>query len=252
MKVSIITCSWNSEPLIDESIASVLAQDYPDIEQVFVDGGSTDGTLQRIQGLSGQVKWVTDVRGGIAKAMNVGAAMAGGEIIAHLHSDDYYLGKDVVSRAVALLEQSGAEWMFARMMSDHDGKLVKDNWKMPRYSRKRLIQGNFIAHPSVFMRKSLFERAGGFSSELKYAMDYDFWLRVSALAEPAYMEAELAAFRWHAGSTTTANRMASFEEDHQVRLRYASDSPVDRVLHALRYQVRKRRLLKQLAAEGRV
>jgi hypothetical protein len=182
----------------------------------------------------------------------VGVEMASGDIIAHLHSDDYYLAPDVVSRAVTLLQQSRAEWLFGRMVSDHAGTLVKDNWQMPAYSRKRLLQGNFIAHPAVFMRKALFERAGGFASEYKYAMDYDFWLRVSALAEPVYLEAELAAFRWHPGSTTSANRMASFEEDHQVRLRYVSAAPLERLVHALRYQVRKRRLLRELASPGAV
>jgi glycosyltransferase involved in cell wall biosynthesis len=249
VKVSIITCCWNSEPLIAQCIASVQAQDHPDIEQVFVDGGSNDGTLQRIQALSGPVKWVSDVRGGISNAMNVGVEMASGEVIAHLHADDYYLAPDVVSRAVALLEQTGAGWMFGRIASDRGGQLVKDGWRMPPYSRKRLLQGNFIAHPAVFMRKELFARAGGFASHYKYAMDYDFWLRVSALAEPAYLEAELAAFRWHAGSTTSANRMASFEEDHQVRLSHASASPLERLAHALRHQVRKRRLLRELAAQ---
>lgn len=251
MKVSVITCCWNSEPFIEQCIASVQAQQGVDIEHVFVDGGSTDGTLERIQALpgnaTGQVRWVTDVRGGISNAMNVGAQMATGELIAHLHGDDYYLGTDAVLRAKQMIAASGARWAYGRIASDLDGRLVSDSWAMPAYSRGRLLRGNFIGHPAVFVQRQLFLDAGAFDTGLKYAMDYDLWLRLARKADPLYLGYEVAAFRRHAGSLSTAQADKAFAEDHVVRLRYVGANPLSRLFHELVY---RRRLRRRAAAGG--
>jgi len=244
MKVSVITCCWNSEPYIEQAIASVQAQKGIDIEQVFVDGGSTDGTLERIQALAAagrDVRWVTDVRGGISNAMNVGAGLATGDVIAHLHGDDYYLGPDVVARAVAAMQQARARWAYGRIASDLDGRIVPDTWAMPAWSRARLLRGNFIGHPSVFVERALFEQSGGFDKALKYAMDYDLWLRLARLAEPVYLGYEVAAFRRHEGSLSTAQADKAFAEDHAVRRRYIGANPFARAFHELIYRRRLRR-----------
>ncbi len=245
MKLSVITCCWNSEPYIAQCIASVQAQQGVQIEHVFVDGGSTDGTLERIKALPGDVKWVSDVRGGISNAMNVGVGLATGDVIAHLHGDDYYLAPTVAARALAQMQASGARWAFGRITNDIDGQRHPDTWAMPRYSRARLLRGNFIGHPATFVERALFEQAGGFDTALKYAMDYDLWLRLAALAEPAYLGFEVAAFRRHAGSLSTAQADKAFDEDHAVRRRYIGANPLARLFHELIY---RRRLLRQRAA----
>jgi len=220
--ISVITSTWNSEPFIDQCIASVQSQKHADIEHVFVDGGSTDGTLEKIRALSGNVRWVTDVRGGISNAMNVGAKMATGDVIAHLHGDDYYCHDSVLSIVSEELRLSQSPWLFGRILSDVSGNLVKPNWKMPKYSYGRLLRGNFIAHPATFVDRQLFLDAGGFDESLKYAMDYDLWLRLAAKHMPAYVDDYLAVFRRHEGSTSTANFEKAFREDHAVRSRYIS------------------------------
>lgn len=251
MKVSVITCCWNSEPHIAQCIQSVQAQRGIQIEHVFVDGGSTDGTLARIQALpgnaDGSVRWVTDVRGGISNAMNVGARLATGDVIAHLHGDDYYLGDDAVARALAIMSTARARWAFGRIASDLDGRLVSDGWAMPRYSWSRLLRGNFIGHPSVFVERELFLASGGFDTGLKYAMDYDLWLRLARVAEPVYLGYEVAAFRRHAGSLSTAQADKAFDEDHAVRRRYVGANPLARLFHELIY---RRRLRRRAAAGG--
>ena len=250
IKFSIITCTWNSRAFISESINSVLSQDYPNIEYIFVDGGSTDGTLDMIRAIPRKVTLIENVRGGIAKAMNVGIAAATGDVIAHLHSDDYYAHPQVLSHVAAALEQSGSEWLFGRCMSDVEGRRVPENYAIPRYSQRRMLKGNFIPHPATFIRRSLFERAGNFDESIKYAMDYDLWLRLGSLAEPVQLEEHLAVFRWHAGSLTSANRMASFQNDFEVRMRHASKAPWSLAYHWAHYLVRRRRLSKSLVLEG--
>jgi glycosyltransferase involved in cell wall biosynthesis len=253
-RISVITCCWNSEPYIAQCIASVQTQQGVEVEHVFVDGGSTDGTLQRIQALpgvaTGAVRWVTDVRGGISDAMNVGVQLATGDFIAHLHADDYYTGPQSLATAVAMLDAAGADWIFGRVMSDVGGELHPNNWAMPRFSWQRLLQGNFVAHPSLLMRRSFFLRLGGFDIKLKYAMDYDMWLRAARLSIPVVLDDYLAAFRSHPGSTTFANRLKSFEEDHAVRRKHFNGSLRDRLIHSARYWVRRRRVLRELADRG--
>lgn len=244
---SIITCTWNSEPYLAQSIESVLAQDYPKIEYIFVDGGSTDGTLERIAAIPRKVKLLRDVSGGISRAMNAGIEVATGDVIAHLHSDDYYAHPLVLRHVAEALAKPGSEWCFGRCLSDIEGQRVSENYVVPHYSYRRLLKGNFIPHPATFVRKSLFDRAGVFDLSHKYAMDYDLWLRLGRLSDPLQLDEHLAVFRWHPGSLTSANRMASFEEDFAVRLSHASRLPWSRAYHWAHYLVRRRRLSRALA-----
>jgi len=240
MKISIITCSWNSNKYIDQSINSVLKQHFKNIEYIFVDGGSTDGTLERIASIPCEVKVLNDVRGGIAHAMNAGIKAATGDIIAHLHSDDYYLSEDVLSRVAAHFEQSDLAWLFGRVMFDDAGRLTPEQFVAPKYSYKRILMRNFIPHPATFIRREVFETCGMFSESLRYAMDYEFWLRVGRHYEPIQVDEPLAAFRRHEGSATQANFMRSFNEDFRVRVNHAGWFQIPEIF--LRYFVRRYRL----------
>lgn len=240
---SIVTCTWNSEPFLQQCIESVQSQTYPALEQLFVDGGSDDGTLQRIQALcaaDGRARCLTDVRGGISRAMNAGAEQALGDVIAHLHGDDYYLRPDVLQQVADALAGSGARWAFGRIVSDIDGQQIAPAWRMQRYSRSRLLRGNFIAHPAVFMQKALFMQLGGFDLRLRFAMDYDLWLRASAVAEPLYIDLPVAAFRRHPGSASTAQADAAFLEDHAVRRRHLPQAGLRRLFHEAVHVWRRR------------
>ncbi len=152
--------------------------------------------------------------------MNEGLRHARGDVVAHLHGDDYYLHPKVIEGVSEVLEVTGAKWLFARIASDISGEVIFPSWKMPNYSRQRLLWRNFIGHPAVFMRREFFIKVGGFDTSLRYAMDYDLWLRASELAAPAYLDSFVTAFRRHDGGASTANALAAFEEDHLVRRRY--------------------------------
>ncbi|MCV2370154.1 glycosyltransferase family 2 protein [Roseateles oligotrophus] len=247
MFVSIVTCTWNSMATIVQTIASVDQQIGADYEQIFVDGGSTDGTLEYLESLPGRRRILRNVSGGIARAMNAGALEAKGEYLCHLHSDDYFLHSHVLSRVAQHFERSKADWLFGRILSDVDGALIPEQYRVPEYSFKRLVQGNFVPHPATFIRTRVFNEIGGFREDLRLAMDYEFFLRLASKYEPLALKEALAVFRRHEGSATQKNRLASFEEDHRVRMQYAGESLSERLMHAARYQVRKRRLLAQLA-----
>lgn len=250
LRFSIITCTWNSATHLGQSMNSVLSQDWPEIEYIFVDGGSTDDTLEMIRSLPRPVTLIENVRGGISQAMNAGIAVATGDVIAHLHSDDYYAHPKVLSHVARALDETGAEWLFGRCLSDIGGKQVPEGYVVPRYSYRRLLKGNFIPHPATFVRKSLFDRAGPFDESIKYAMDYDLWLRLGRLADPVQLDEHLAAFRWHPGSLTSANRLASFEDDFAVRMKYAGKTPWSLAYHWAHYLVRRWRVSAALEGNG--
>jgi len=245
LTISVITCTWNSATYLPESVASVLAQDHPNIEYIFVDGGSNDGTLEQIRALQRPYRLLENVRGGVSRAMNEGLRAARGDVIAYLHSDDYYLQPDVLSRVAHLLESSGRGWLFGRTMALIEGKLHADNYVAPRFSYANLLRGNFIPHPATFVRRDLMLKAGGFNTTLKYAMDYDLWLKLARLGDPVQLDEPLAAFREHEGSLSSSSRtrLAAMAEDFRVRLAYAGSNPIERLGHYARYFVRRRRVI---------
>ena len=247
MRFSIVTCTRNSERYLSASIDSVTNQDYGEIERIFVDGGSTDATLDIIRATPGNVKIVENICGSISHAMNVGIKTATGDVVAHLHSDDYYAHPRVLSHVSRALHQSGAEWLFGRCLSDIDGVRTAERSPAPRYSYRRLLKGNFIPHPAVFIRRHLFDRTHGFDEHIKYAMDYDLWLKLGRLAEPLQLDEHLAVFRRHPESFSTANPLLALRDDFAVRLRHASSRPWTLAYHWLHYLVRRRRLQRRLA-----
>ena len=240
LKFSIITCSWNSEPYLEDSIASVLAQDYPDIEYIFVDGGSTDGTLERIAAIARPIRVLHGVQGGIGRAMNEGIRAATGDIVAHLHSDDYYLDASVLSRVAKTFVATDCGWLFGRVLSDINGNLEKEGYRVPPYSYRTLLRNNIIPHAATFVRRHIFEEHGMFDESFRLAMDYEYWLRIGKAYSPAQLNDYLAVFRRHSGSATVANRMKSFNEDFKAR--FAHGRPWEYPEFALRYPVRRFKL----------
>lgn len=250
MKFSIITCTWNSAAFLMETISSVKRQKFQDVEFVFVDGGSTDGTLEQIEKIDLPKQLLCNVRGGIAVAMNKGIEAARGDIVMHLHSDDYLLHPEVLQRVNQVFENTGCEWLFGRILNDRKGGLYPETYTAPGYSYQALVKSNFVPHAATFVRRSLYQRAGGFNESLRYAMDYEMWLRLGRLANPVQIREILSVFRRHDGSTTEKNRLASFDEDYAVRCRYLGGNWLARYEHALRYQVRRQRLLKLLRQQA--
>lgn len=251
MKITVITCTWNSARHLAESLASVLAQDYKDIEYIFVDGGSDDGTLDLIQALDRPYRLLRDVRGGVSRAMNAGIEAATGDVITHLHSDDYYLHPQVLSRIARCFGIDKAHWVVGRISILENGLLTSENNRKQGYSYRALASGRFyIPHPATFVARSIFEAGGYFDEQLKYAMDWDMWFRLVQLAPPLVLDEELAVFRVHDGSLSTANtasKLNARREELKVRFRYAHRAPLQTAIWFARYCVRTRRLKRALA-----
>lgn len=240
-RFSIITCTWNSQEWLPECIQSILKQQQTTFEMIFVDGGSNDASLAQIWEVPRPITLIRDIRGGVSRAMNQGLQAATGDIVAFLHSDDYYLHDLVLQTVDDLFTTTHCRWLFGRTKIIKNNKLMDEKWRVPHYSRKQLIHGNFIPHPATFVDRELLLQAGGFDETLRYAMDYDCWLRLSEYSEPLQSELAFAAFREHAGSLSTGNKSAAMKEDLRVRFRYSSGGVLENSLHYLRYGVRRYR-----------
>jgi glycosyltransferase involved in cell wall biosynthesis len=245
-RFSIVTCTWNSAATLADTLASVQAQTCQDVEHIFVDGGSTDGTLEMIAAYHGHKRVLRDVQGGISRAMNQGIAAARGEFVAHLHSDDFYAGADVLADVARQLAESGRDWLFGTIEVLKDGARIAPP-PMHRFSYFALAAGRaFIPHPAVFVRRALFARVGMFDERLRYAMDIDLWLRLAAVRAPATTERPLAVFREHAGSISSANKIKARQEEFRVRARHMGKSPLAFSIYCLRYLKRMRALRRQI------
>jgi glycosyltransferase involved in cell wall biosynthesis len=237
---SVIVCCWNSKAYISAAVDSLLGQTDQDFEIVFVDGGSTDGTLEYIEQLTVNKQLIRDVRGGIALAMNVGIQHARGKVISHLHSDDYYLNSRVLETVRnGFIARPQAKWLFGKFLNDVDGQLQPPSYAQRNYSYANLLRRNLIPHVSTFVRTELFKEYGGFDQGFKLAMDYEFWLRIGATNVPIQLDEPLGAFRRHPDSATTKHALQSFKEDFKARFRYASALLWPEL--AMRYVVRRMR-----------
>lgn len=239
---SIVTCTWNSAATLGDTLASVASQTCGEVEHIFVDGGSTDATLEMIDAYPGNKRVLRDVKGGISRAMNEGIRHANGEYIAHLHSDDYYFSNDVLATAAERFAADKVDWMFGNIQVLKDDVLQAPHTMSP-FSYQSLAAGKaFVPHPAVFVRKSAFERVGVFDEQLKYAMDIDLWLRLGAVAQPATVDRTFTVFRDHAGSVSSANKIKARQEEFSVRRRHMDKAPLAFGVYCLRYMKRMRQL----------
>jgi len=234
---SIITITLNSGKYLQKTIESVLAQDYSSRELLIVDGGSTDNTIEIIKSYGDSVRWISRKDRGISDAMNRGIKMAKGSIISHLHSDDIYRPHTLSHVFSLFCSQPEVMWICGGgEYIDQNGTRIK-RIKPRKYSYRELKRLNILFHPSVFIRRAVFDRVGFFDLNLKYTMDYDMWLRIGKDFEPLQTDEILACFRVHSGSISSAENLKAFDEECRVRLKnFGTDHPVANLYNHLRRQ----------------
>lgn len=195
--VSIITPSYNQAHFLEATIRSVIAQDYPRVEHIVVDGGSTDGSLEVIRNYEDHLAaWVSEPDEGQTDAINKGFSMAHGEILAWLNSDDIYQ-PHAVSEAVAFLgthPEVGMVYGDTNFIDEEGRMLGKFNAQQTNYRRLRR-GGVYIPQPAAFWRTSLWEEVGPLDPTFYFAMDYDLWVRFAKVTELRYVPRLWANFR---------------------------------------------------------
>lgn len=238
MLVSIVTPSYNQARYLEETMRSVLEQDYPHIEYIVVDGGSTDGSREIIEKYADRLAWwISEKDRGQTDAINKGFARARGEVLAWLNSDDTYQ-PGAVREAVEFLQrnpQVGLVYGDANYIDEH-GRVI-GRFPAAQTDYRRLRQGYVhIPQQSAFFRADLWRRVGPLDASFYFAMDYDLWVRLAREAPIVYYPRLWANFRLHSDAKTIAADDRCWPE--MLRVHYRDGGSPFAVI-VLKYWIRK-------------
>lgn len=223
---AIVTPSYNTGAYVSAAIRSVLDQDWPHVDYLVMDGGSTDNTVEVLTSFGPRLKWVSQRDQGQADAINRGFAQTRGDVLGWLNSDDAYAPGAL--RAAA--EFLGAHPDVAMVYGDADfidaagDRVARCAHVEPLFSRRRLLHySDFVVQPAAFFRRSAFDAVGGLDPSLNWAMDYDLWLKFAAANfKVAYLPRVLANYRWLGDSKSAAGGWGRLKEVDAVARRHGS------------------------------
>jgi glycosyltransferase involved in cell wall biosynthesis len=217
--VSVVTPTLNQAAFIEETLQSVERQDYPRIEHIVVDGGSTDGTLDILRRWGG--RWISEPDDGQGRALQKGIDLTNGEILGWLNSDDLY-APGAIKRAVAGLESAELVYGDARII-DRDGVDQGLAGNVEPFDLWRLVNvTDFIVQPAAFFTRSAYASAGGIDPSLHYCLDYDLWIRLGRAFPVRYIPEVLALARVHGDAKTANGGVRRLDEIEQMIQRYGS------------------------------
>ncbi len=221
-RVSLVTPSYNAAPYLRAAIDSVLDQDYPNIDYLVMDGGSTDGTLELLRGYGAKVRWVSARDDGQADAIARGFAQTGGAILGWLNADDVLKPGAVRAAVEALRAHPGAALVYGNAdFIDAGGETLGPCTVVEPYSRQRLLHyGDYIIQPAAFFTRQGYDAVGGLDTTLHWAMDWDLWIRLSRNYDVVRLEQNLASYRWLGSNKTAEGGFARLAEVAAVARRY--------------------------------
>lgn len=181
MKISIITVVFNNSATIASAIESVLGQNYPHVEYIVVDGKSNDGTMDVLEKYSSSIdKIVSEPDEGIYDAMNKGIALATGDVIGILNSDDVYADERVLTDVMHEFLNHSVDMVYGDLVyvKNTDLNHIVRLWKSKQYYPGFFDDGHVPPHPSLFLRKRVYDKVGSFNRTMRLAADYEFMLRL--------------------------------------------------------------------------
>jgi glycosyltransferase involved in cell wall biosynthesis len=253
--ISIVTPCLNAAGTIEEALESVRSQDYPGIEHVVVDGGSTDGTLEILERADG-IRFVSESDRGRSDAANKGVSLTSGEVVAWLNADDRYEPGALRAVGEALAAAPDAAWAtgYCRIIGAEGRELRRavtayKNFLLRHYSFRLYLTQNFVSDPATFVRRSVLDRVGLLDECYRMSHDYDLWLRVARVSDPVILRRYLSSFRMVEGTLSMSGFERQFLEhadcarrrgaDH--RLAVAANALISRAIVAVYRVMRLRR-----------
>lgn len=206
MKISIVTVCYNSAATLADTLASVAAQDHPNVEHIVIDGGSDDGTCALVKREGHHVKaFVSEPDEGIYDAMNKGIRLASGDIIGILNADDVYADPGVLSRIERQMVESHLDAIYGDVVffGANRPKVNLRRYSSRHFSPSCIAWGWMPAHPTLFLRREVFHRFGLYRTDFKIAGDYEFVARIFKNADLRYRYLPEVLVRMRTGGVST-------------------------------------------------
>ena len=224
--VSIITPSFNQVQYLEQTLRSVLEQDYSSIEYIVIDGASTDGSVELIKKYEDRLSyWVSEKDSGQAEGINKGLARATGDIVAWINSDDFYFPGAVASAVKAFETHPDAGLVYGDTVAvDEKGDFIY----FPQYAQwslEDLLTFNIIGQPAVFMRRDILLKTGSLDPSFHFLLDHQLWIRIASRAPMVYVPEWWAAGRFHESAKNVA-QAAKFGEEAFRILDWAKSDPL--------------------------
>ena len=180
-KISIITVAFNSVKTIQDTIESILLQDYKNIEYIIIDAGSSDGTIEIIKSFGDKISYfISESDHGIYDGMNKGIKAASGDLIGILNSDDFYPNNFILSNVAKTFVNNQCDAVYGDLVyvRDYNKNKIVRYWQAGDYSALKIKNGWMLPHPTFFVKKSIYDRFGLYNTELKSAADYEMILKL--------------------------------------------------------------------------
>lgn len=220
--ITVVTPCLNAVDTIAEALESVRSQDYPEVEHLVIDGGSTDGTLEILESAA-DLRYVSEPDRGRVEAVNKGVAMAGGDVVGWLNADDRYEPGALRAVGEAFADEPGAPWVtgYCRII-DRDGREIRKgvtaykNLFLRRFSYGLYLTQNFVSDPATFVRRDVLLDAGPLDERYAISHDYDLWLRVARRGDPVVLRRYLSSFRMVEGTLSMETFERQFAEHAEV------------------------------------
>ena len=285
-KISIITPVYNRVGMIEQTIQSVLGQNYPNLEYIIIDGGSTDGTVDIIRkyannysersvpmgsnddfiavdsqdstlangaqphevtqptaSTQSSIKWISEKDNGMYHAIMKGMAMATGEIVAWINSDDMYHTGALHIVGLIFAQLPEVEWLTGTpTLYNAEGRCVK-TFPIQYWSWERFKRGDFrwLQQESTFFRKSLFDKVGGLNLDYRLAADFELWCKMFQHAKLYSVDTILGGFRQHGEQLSIEGKSRYEDEVREIcKLHYIDDKIFCKRLHKMRCRLIKR------------
>jgi glycosyltransferase involved in cell wall biosynthesis len=236
--VSIVTPSYNARRFIEETIQSVLAQDYSNIEYIVMDGGSNDGTTEVLQRHRDRLQYKSQPDLGPADAIRRGFELSRGSILAWLSADDTYLPGAISAAVEALGRAPGAGVVYGdAWWMDETGETTGRYPTRP-FDRELLGKECFICQPAAFFRRDAYEEAGRMDAGLAICFDYELWIRMSRLRPMVKIDRLMAASRMHPGNLTLGRRRLVYSETCRVLAKHFGYVPFQWLYDYASYVIR--------------
>lgn len=209
MKVSIITATFNSASTIRDTINSVIAQDYANIEHIIVDGASKDSTLDIVKSYGNKIsRIISEPDKGIYDAMNKGIRAATGDIVGILNSDDFFTTNDVISRIVTeFTENKTIDGVYSNLyyVKQDDPNIIVRHWISNPFKQKSFFKGWHPPHPTLYLRRDVYEKYGSFNLDLPLAADFELMLRFFERYKIKTKYIDYTTIRMRLGGATSKN-----------------------------------------------